>query len=640
MTVAVEKREVAFGEFRGEELVREVFRPPEFLSVSEWADRHRRLTERDSSEPGLWHTSRTPYLREIMDAFVDPEVVWITVKACTQVGKTVSALNMVGYAIDQDPGPVLFVEPTEDMARRVSKTRLMPMIDSSPRIRRHRTGVRADETRLQYDFDRMTLYLAWANSPTALAATPCRYVILDETDKYPAFTGKESSPKHLAEERTKTYWNKKIVQVSTPTTQEGYIHQEFQKSDGREYWVPCPKCGAYQVLVFPQLKWPEGERNPDRIVSDNLAWYECIKCSARLGDRHKEKMIRDGVWCPAGCHVRRVRGRPKVIGTPRTVRHRGYHITALMSPWVSFSEVAAEFLLSKDTPAGLMNFHNSWLAETWVEKTADLDLHGLCQVQLSYDPGTVPEPAQVLTAGGDVHLDRIDYVVRAWGVGEESWLVVEGSVDWIGGDWGPFVDEVLAPSFLKADGTALQVRALCIDSGYATSDVYAFSRKWAGRVFACKGGGPGMVLPWKMVLIERDPRTGKPIPGGQKLWHVNVSYFKDKVQGWRTRKPYRWWIHGDTSARYQVEVTAEHKVLQRNRRTGGSTEIWQKRDQNVENHFWDDEVYAAGAAEIIGVPRLREGFVAGGEREGYAEKRRGGEGEGDEAGEGGWRIGR
>jgi phage terminase large subunit GpA-like protein len=41
--------------------------PDPLLTVSEWADRYRVLSQRASSEPGRWRTERTPYLREIMD---------------------------------------------------------------------------------------------------------------------------------------------------------------------------------------------------------------------------------------------------------------------------------------------------------------------------------------------------------------------------------------------------------------------------------------------------------------------------------------------------------------------------------------------------------------------------------------------
>ena len=42
--------------------------PDPDLTVSAWADKHRVLSSRGASEAGPWRTSRTPYLREIMDA--------------------------------------------------------------------------------------------------------------------------------------------------------------------------------------------------------------------------------------------------------------------------------------------------------------------------------------------------------------------------------------------------------------------------------------------------------------------------------------------------------------------------------------------------------------------------------------------
>jgi hypothetical protein len=47
---------------------REGLQPDPDLTVSAWADAHRILSPRGSSEAGRWRTSRTPYLREIMDA--------------------------------------------------------------------------------------------------------------------------------------------------------------------------------------------------------------------------------------------------------------------------------------------------------------------------------------------------------------------------------------------------------------------------------------------------------------------------------------------------------------------------------------------------------------------------------------------
>lgn len=86
--------------------------PPEILTVTEWADKHRRLSPENSAEAGQWKTSRTPYLQEIMDAFTDPKISRIVVVASSQVGKSEMLLNMIGYAIDNDPGGIMFVQPT------------------------------------------------------------------------------------------------------------------------------------------------------------------------------------------------------------------------------------------------------------------------------------------------------------------------------------------------------------------------------------------------------------------------------------------------------------------------------------------------------------------------------------------------
>ena len=48
----------------------EGLRPDPDLTVSQWSDKYRMLSNKASSEPGPWRTDRTPYLQEIMD--------WIT----------------------------------------------------------------------------------------------------------------------------------------------------------------------------------------------------------------------------------------------------------------------------------------------------------------------------------------------------------------------------------------------------------------------------------------------------------------------------------------------------------------------------------------------------------------------------------
>jgi len=162
---------------------KESWKRPEKITVSQWADKFRYLNAVTSAEPGRWKTSRTPYLKGIMDAFTDPFVEEITVMAASQVGKTEAMFNMLGFIIDQDPGPTLIVLPRENDAKSVSCNRVMPMIEGSYVLREHLPRLSDDITRLEYHLDRMILYFAGSNSPADLASRPIRYLFLDEIDK-------------------------------------------------------------------------------------------------------------------------------------------------------------------------------------------------------------------------------------------------------------------------------------------------------------------------------------------------------------------------------------------------------------------------------------------------------------------------
>ncbi|MBI5872707.1 MAG: phage terminase large subunit family protein, partial [Candidatus Omnitrophica bacterium] len=240
--------------FPWSDIEREAWKLPDKITVSQWTDGNRVLDELTSAEPGQWRTDRAPYLRGIMDAFADPVIEEITIISSTQIGKTESLYNMMGYSIDQDPAPALYVMPKAEDVEQAAENRLKPMIFKSQALSSHVTGRADDLTKKRFHFDRMVLYFGSSNSPSDLASRPIRNLFLDETDKYPNYAGREADPIKLAKERTATFWNRKIVECSTPTTRDGYIYRAYQKSNKLRYHVPCPHCGKYQLLAFAQVK--------------------------------------------------------------------------------------------------------------------------------------------------------------------------------------------------------------------------------------------------------------------------------------------------------------------------------------------------------------------------------------------------
>jgi len=585
--------------------VRSAWQLPNELTVSQWADQYRKLDPMISAEPGQWRSDRTPYLRGIMDAFNDPLVEKITIMSCTQVGKTESWLNMLGYAIDQDPAPVLIVMPREPDAKYISKSRVLPMIRISPELSQHLTKDSDDLTRLEIKLDRMFIYFAGANSPAALSGKPVRYVLRDEVDKYPKFSGEEADPIKLSNERTHTFWNRKSIDCSTPTTKNGYIYREYERSDKRSYYVPCPHCGGYQVLEFRHhVKFPEEERDPDIIKKNKLAWYQCEYCKGKIIDSMKQEMLLKGKWIPAAIKLDSKGHIPEKLDFP-IVSHVGFHLNALYSPWLTFSDVAAEFLDSHDEPALLMNFINSWLAQVWEEEAIETKPERLKHLCGDYARDTVPDGGIVLAGGVDVQKDYFIITIRAWGVYPQSWLIHEERV----AEWEE-VEHILFETRYPSVVPGIEpfpVRLTCFDTGYRTSEVYNFCRKYPGLTRAIKGKDQITGVPYKMVTIDRYP-DGKRIPGGLKLWFLDTNYFKDKISFFvhTEHASPTWHLHREPTEEYFRWFCGEHKITKRDRKTGRTYEAWEPISSHAQAHYWDSEVYALAAAEMMRVFTLKD----------------------------------
>ncbi len=266
-------------------------RPDPDLSVSEWADAHRRLSGKAASEPGPWRTARTPYLREIMDCLSPGSAVErIVFMKGSQIGGTECGNNWIGFVIHHAPGPMLAVLPTVEMAKRNSKQRVDPLIEESPKLRERVQPTRSRDsgnTILSKEFRGGILVMTGANSAVGLRSMPVRYLFLDEIDAYPGDADGEGDPVALAEARTRTFSRRKIFMVSTPTIRgHSRIEREYEASDQRRYMVPCPECGTHQWLKFEQLKWPD--KQPEGV------YYECEHCAHKIDERHKTWMLENG----------------------------------------------------------------------------------------------------------------------------------------------------------------------------------------------------------------------------------------------------------------------------------------------------------------------------------------------------------
>ena len=462
--------------------------PPRDILVSEWADQNRVLTGGASAERGQWHTR--PYQREPMDVLSPSHPCHqVVLLSAAQMLKTEVILNFLGFIADVDPGPVLLVEPRSEDAKALSKDRVAPMFKATPCLRGKIAAVKSR------DSSNTTLHKVLANgaghitftgaiSPSGLAMRPIRYALLDEVDRYPASAGTEGCPVALAIQRTAEFQhNKKIVMCSTPTIKGlSRIEQAWNESDQRDFYVPCPKCGAFQVLQFGDgtgagLVWEEGK--PEE------AKYRCAACFELIPHHQKAAMVDRGEY------------RPSNPDSPIP----GFRVTQLISPKKTWGGLAVEFLAAKKSPETLKAFMNTVLATLWEDKhDVPMDADAIA-ARCEPFAAEVPAGAVILTAGVDVQADRLECEITGWGKDEESWSIAYHVIP--GDTERPEVwqqlDCVLTSEYLHESGIPMRIVAACIDTGFRDATVLNFTRtRYNRRVYAIKGrAGDSPIWPRK-----------------------------------------------------------------------------------------------------------------------------------------------
>ncbi len=581
-----------------DEAFRAGLKPEPLLTISQWADRYRVLSQRASAEPGPWRTDRTPYLREIMDCLSPSSPIErVVFMKGAQIGGTECGNNWIGYVIHQAPGPMMAVQPTVEMAKRNSKQRIDPLIEESTAlkelVRDHRSRD-SGNTILAKEFPGGVLVLTGANSGVGLRSMAARYLFLDEVDGYPGDVDGEGDPVNLALARTRTFARRKLFMVSTPKIAgRSRIEKAYEESDQRRYWVPCPHCGDFQVLKFQRLQWPKGE--PEKAV------YLCEHCDGAIENFHKTHMLERGEWRASAANVG---------------KSMGFHLSSLYSPvgWFSWGQAARMFEEAQKSPELLQVFVNTVLGETWVEQGEAPDWRRLYDRREDYRIGVVPAGGLFLTAGADVQKDRIEVEVVAWGRGKESW-----SVDYrvLEGDtsrqpvWGELT-KLTGETFRMHSGVDLPVVKLAIDSGYAPTEVYGWAKQQSpGRVVVVKGDSRAPALVGLPSSVEVGPH-GKRIRRGVRIWPVSSGMAKQELYRWlRLERPTE--ESGEPFPagychfpRYNEEffkqLTAEQLVTRVV--NGYPKPEWQKtRDRN---EALDVRVYAMAAAVIHGVDRFSE----------------------------------
>lgn len=491
------------------------YRPPKDIKISEWAAEYRELSRENSAEAGPWRNERTPYLVDVMDAFNDPKVEKITLVASSQVGKSEAELNIIGYIVDQDPGSILYVQPTIDDAKKFSRLRIAPMIRDSKPLSKKVADVKSRDsgnTMLQKSFAGGMLTIVGSNSASGLASIPAKYVIGDELDRWALSAGTEGDPWKLAEARTTTFYNSKMVAVSTPTIKDASKIAQLYSEGTQERWCrQCPDCGEWHDIVFDDIKFT----------------FDTVKKG-----RKKDYVVKTVEWCCPSCGCMNseetMRKQPaKWIAKYQDAYergHRSFWLNAFSSPWQPWEKIVYAFLMARNDPQQLKVVYNTMLGELWEDRGDVVDEDTVLGRREDYGrredgtPVELPEGVLVLTCGVDTQGNRLEYEVVGHGHYGETWGIKKGII--MGDPHYPEVwerlDGVIDHVYrFKDPEKGLKISLTFVDSGgNKTQDVYReCAKRLNKRVFAVKGqGGDGIPYtkpPTKTNIIVDGKKVGK-----------------------------------------------------------------------------------------------------------------------------------
>jgi phage terminase large subunit GpA-like protein len=581
-----------------------------------------RLAPSLAAKPGPIDLARFPWWKEPLACVDDINVEEIVLISPTQIGKTTVLFSIALAEGHLRPSPMLIVGPDRDFMRPVRDT-LYEMAEESPALRDSVPPPRL-RNRHWVDLGGARVYLGYCGNTQSISGKPCRVVLQTEVDRY-RHKKAEGATHKIAGERTKAFFRSLILYEGTIIGVESTLMSLYEESDQRRYLCPCPRCGHYQeIRFFPHREGPfAGRGGVVGIKGSDGAWltphaarehaYYVCEQGCQLDDAHINHMARLGRWVPKGQRIER----GKLIGTPdRPPTRAGFGgLVSLVSDTITIGRMAQEYLEARRDPELLKNFMHNWVGIAYRPSHRVPKWHALGRkLSSTYPLGKVPDWAIFLTGAADKQADRAYWSVRGWGEKKRSALVDFGEVACersqhgelrVGSDL-PQLDgyaldcsfDLVAPN--RYGQRQLRVRLFGVDTQHDPHTVWDWIRKHQGDRVRALGGDANPLYPfYRMQVVEKSARDGKPYEGGMTRWGINTANYKQGLLD-------RWALEPgddgfcyfpadavDCCASYLAQMTNEAPVA-----TDKGIE-WQIIDRSIGNHAFDLEVYHTVLADMV-----------------------------------------
>jgi len=583
--------------------------PTPNINIWQWADKYR-IMPKGSAEPGNWRTKRTPYLKEIMvELSPQSPTQKVNVIKPTQMGFTEIGNNMIGFYIHIEPRFGGMWMPTDKLAEKHSKKKLWKMVSETPVLKervsdRRKGGGGSDEssTITEWSYPGGGLSIAGSGSGSSFRSDSYAFAIKDDMDGFVDDVDGEGSPVALIDNRTDSFANRKIYSNSTPTIAgNSHAETEYEDSDQREYYMPCPHCTPKEhdqqnqdnMLTF-NINYFSYEYNKETFALESEVILICPHCEGEIKEYQKTWMMD---WDS---------GAKWIAHNPGHV-NRGYKINSFYSPlgWLTWKDIILERLKAQakmkiGDMRPMKKWKNTRLAEAWEENYSKLDIDFLKEKQEDYD-NEVPYGVLVLIASVDIQDDRLEILVEGYGHDEESWIIDR---EIIFGDpalpqvWED-LDRFLLNQTYDHENGKMKIYATGVDSGGSkTKYVYQYCKpRYSKRIYALKGARP-LDAP---IISKRDAKKSK---YKTTFFMVGVTQLKDVVWGsLNITVPGPTYIHFSTGKKFTDDFF-EQIISEKKDKTGR----WNKIKPTVRNEAFDLLVYSRATLAItaLNVNKLQE----------------------------------
>lgn len=557
---------------------REAWRPPDRQPVWRWAEEHVRSIPY-SPMPGRFRVENSPIIREVMEAIVDPRIRLVSIIASVQSSKTTAPEITLCYIIANLPGPTLWLDQTDEDAKDQSEGRLQKLFDECAPVRELYPADRNKKRNATIHFaNGMTLWVAGAHNKSNLQRRSIRWLIGDETWRWPAG--------HMAEAEARVTafgWLGKCIFMSQGGFEGDDTHRKHDTTDQREWHFVCPHCGARQPYLWRNVQWAKDCQTDDgeydyRYVRDT-ARLVCNKCSHEFEDTDENRRRLNA----SGCFVAR--------NTKAAKENVGFHWNALST--MSWGELAEMYLRAKVAAKKgditlLQQFYQKRLGLPWNEFTEDYTIEQSLSDYLMDEPWEEEGkfngvPLRVLTV--DVQKDHFYTVVRAWSPTGSSRLIhCEKVFSW----------EALR-GLQKLHG--VNDNLVFLDCGYSTYDVYAKCAEcgWYALMGDRKSTFTHRAKNGKMIQRFYSPKRRVSVSRDRvaTMFYWSNLNIKDSLA--RLRKNIdgpTWEVPKDAPQDYLDQLDSEHRVFERGRW------IW-KQNRNRANHYFDCEAMQVAVASML-----------------------------------------